>query len=362
MRFHDRSASQPRNAAKIDAMPAGAKESESWRSMVLRSMPPPAWLSPDAPHSDVVLSTRVRIMRNLAGRKFPHACDRNELSEIKKEILAASRETRLNLEALSAIGDAERDYLVACRIVSPDFAWTLPGRALLLDEARSLGIMVNEEDHLRFQALGAGWSLDATEAIAGRAVSLFQERLRFAWTPDFGYLAASPFNAGEGVRQSCLLHLIGLAGNKRLPSVMRALADHGLTARGVFGESSRAIGAFLQVSVLTGKRDEFVGSIDYLIREERIARASLDRDSIRAQAERAAEFAIASRTIGLADALRSLAWIRIATQIEAPGFGADSRAVDRFLTQLEIGSSEGSANSARRRATSLRAFVESLRA
>src|SRR4051812_49065042 len=97
-------------------------EAEAWKRMVLRSMPEPAWLSPDAPQADVVVSTRVRVMRNLKGHRFTHAASPHELVQISRKILEPAE--ALGLEAFRQISNAEREYLVACRLASPHFEWT----------------------------------------------------------------------------------------------------------------------------------------------------------------------------------------------------------------------------------------------
>lgn len=339
-------------------MQGAQTDSEAWKRMVLRSMPPPAWLALDAPQSDVVLSSRARYMRNLRGHRFPHSCDRAELGSIMRTVLASAQEAKLGLEVMKVISSAERDHLVGCRLVSPDFPWSQHGRALLLDEGRSLSLMVNEEDHLRLQALTAGWSIDSADSMAYQYTCALGNKLAYAYSKDFGYLSASPFNAGEGRRMSCMLHLIGLAQGKRLPSVLKALATKGLTARGLFGESSRAIGAFVQVSVLQGSRSEFVGAVDYLIKEERLARQALSRDVLSVKTSQAIEFAIASRTVSLADALRVLAWLRWGASVKLAGPVKTARDVDAFLTTLEIRSDDELKSASRNRADSLRNLVE----
>jgi protein arginine kinase len=308
-------------------------EAEAWKRMVLRSMPQPAWLSPDAPQADVVLSTRVRIMRNLRGHKFTHAASSHELVIISREILEAAE--GLGLEAFRQISNAEREYLVACRLASPHFEWTEPGRALLLNPERSLSLMVHEEDHLRLQALTAGWSPSTADRLSKACLKGLEQSVEFAFSPHFGYLSASPYNAGRGRRLSAMFHLIGLAQAKRLPSVLHALGERGIAARGLFGESSRAVGAFVQVSVIGGSRHDFVGACEYLLREERDSRQEVGRDVLEEKAMRVHEFAMASRTLSLSDALRVLAWIRWASLYGINGFPRTPRVADRLLTMLE---------------------------
>lgn len=311
------------------------QETESWKKMVLQSMPKPAWLSEDAPHGDVVLSSRTRLMRNIQGYRFPNKADEKELVVVMKAILDAAREAQPTLEVFKGLTNAERDYLVGCRLVSPDFEWTLPGRAFLVDRNRSMGLMVNEEDHLRVQALSAGWSIENCQTAAGACLNSLESCIRFAYSPKFGYLSASPFNCGAGRRQSAMFHLIGLAHQRRLPSVIKALGAKGIAVRGLFGESSRAIGAYVQVSVIGGSQSEFSGACEYLLQEERAARRSVGRDTLRDRAHQAQNFVLGCPTISLADALRVLAWIRWAASDEIEGFNLSPRSVDAALASLE---------------------------
>lgn len=293
-------------------------------------------------------------MRNLVGHKFPHRADRKELEEILKSILTAVKEAGLELEALRGLSPVERDHLVACRLISHNFEVNEPGRAILIDHDRSISLMVNEEDHLRLQGLTAGWSIGAAESLASSVLKKLEKNLSFAHSPNYGFLAASPYNAGQGRRLSSMFHLIGLAQSKRLPGVLRALAQQGLAARGLFGEASRAVGAFVQVSVTTGSVVEFMGACEYLMKEERDARNSIGRDALEEKAKQALEFAVVSPTITLADALRVLAWARWAASAELGGFDFSSRDVDTLLTTLEIKPGTTEPKAAQRRASFLR--------
>ncbi len=320
-------------------------------------MPKPAWLSGDAPHGDVVLSSRTRLMRNLRGHLFPNKASEAELMTIMDAILDASREVHPSLEIYKGLTNAERDYLVGCRLVSPDFEWTLPGRAFLVDPERSVSLMVNEEDHLRLQALSAGWSPVNSDSTCYTYLNVLESKLQFAFSPDFGYLSASPFNCGEGRRQSCMFHLIGLAHQRRLPSVIKALAAKGIAVRGLFGESSRAIGAFAQVSVIVVPKTEFIGACEYLLNEERLARKAVGRETLSDRALQARDFAIGSPTISLADAMRVLAWVRWAAADEIPGFNFSPRAADAALTTLELRGPSREELAGRQRADLLRSLL-----
>jgi len=333
----------------------GTSATEDWKSMVLRSLPTPAWLAPDAPESDVVLSTRARALRNLRGYRFPHAASKPELEQIQERVLSASGP---RFEVLRQETWAERAYLLGCRMISPEFQWTEPGRALLMSKDRSVAVMVNEEDHLRMQCLLPGWSFGAADKLLDQALTVFSHRLEFAWSEEYGFLAASPFNAGQGIRLSAMCHLIGLANAKRLASAMRALAGQGIVVRGLFGESSRAIGAFVQVSITRCSPSEFVGAMDYIIRAEREARSSLSSGSVEKKIFQARDFAISSRSITLADALRVLAWVRLGSSLGVVSMPLSPRTVDAWLTTMELRSPMDEHRAAADRANWLRTVLE----
>lgn len=271
-------------------------------------------------------------------------------------VLAAARECDLGYEVHKGLTHAERDHLVATRLVSADYEWTLPGRALLLDPERTVSVMVNEEDHLRVQALSPGWSLAAAEGAAHRCLARLGGSLNFAFSPEWGYLMPSPPNLGAGHRRSAMLHLIGLAGTERLPRIMAALGEEGIAVRGLFGESSRAVGAFAQVSATQGGPEAFSGAVEYLIREERESRTALGAEHLGERSGAARDFALGSRRLGLGDALRVLGWLRWAA---VAGIGTPGpRDVDAALATLEIRGGLAEEEASRKRAERLRRLVE----
>ncbi len=324
--------------------------------MVLRSMAPPAWLAQDAPEGDIVVSSRVRYARNVVGHRFPHNAKPDELRVVLEKVKQAA--AGLKLEHHQRLTEAERDFLLGSRLVSPEFQHREPGRSLFLDKPRSVSLMVNEEDHVRLQALTAGWSLRTAQAAADAVLEAMAAKQPFMWSEAHGYLTASPYNAGEARRRSALFHLIALAHTKRLPAVLNALAAWDLTARGLFGESSRAVGAFFQVSAIRGHLPEFVGACEYLIAEERKARREVTRRELEQKARAAVEFAVASASVTLADALRVLAWVRWAASAGVDGTNASFREVDSWVSTMEVHGTQDSETAARHRAVFLRERLE----
>lgn len=326
--------------------------------MVLEAMPLPAWLTGDVPHSDVVLSSRVRYARNLRGFAFPHRADPEALREILAGVGAAASRSRLGLSNVRTMSDAERDYLLGSRLISREFRYREVGREVWLDRQRCLSVMVNEEDHLRFQALTPGWSPGTAASTAEQAVARLGKHLVFARMEGVGYLTASPQNAGSARRVSALFHLIGLAHTGRLAAVLQALAARGLAVRGMFGEASRATGAFFQISSTHMADAAFSGAGDYLTFEERQARSRVATSDLAQRARSAAEFAVGSAELNLTDALRVFAWMRWASAAGVDGFGFSHRLVDRWVATMEVRSAADPTRAARDRAAFVRGLVE----
>lgn len=322
---------------------------------------PAAWLSADAPSGDVVLSSRSRSLRNLVGHRFPHQADRMELEEIMTKVLDANRASPLRMEVFRAMTAAERDYFVVSRICSHDFQWGAPGRALLVDSRCAVSLMVNEEDHLRLQALTAGWSIQGAESLHNEMLEELSLHLKFSFVNKWGYLAASPFNTGLARRYSAMFHLIGLAQARKLPDVMNALGSRRVVVRGLFGESSRAVGAFVQVSVTGGTRADFIGACEYLIEQERYARANQAGTVVPQKCAEAVTFAEAAQTMSLADSLRVLAWLRWGV-LEGFFGNVSYRKVDAAIAQLDLMTGFDPKQAEVERADWMRQLLTSLRA
>lgn len=337
-------------------MPSGPTQENSWRRLVLDSLPKPAWLAASGPLPEFVLSSRFRVMRNLRGHRFTHHAPVDELREIMAKLLASSGAASQGrrLVEQKQLSPTERDYLVACRLVSADFSWNEPGRALLLDETRLISLMLNEEDHLRLQAVVPGWSVPHAVAAGREQLAGLEESLEFARSPSFGYLSASPYNCGEGIRVSAMFHLIGLAHTKRLPRVLSALASRGLASRGLFGEASRALGAFVQISMTRESPDDFRGAGAYLLEEESLARRSVLKEAIVERTEAARRLVQTSSEVSLPDALRVLAWVRWASCERLDGFEFDPKEVDAWFTTLILRTSGDEEKAARARSGFLR--------
>jgi protein arginine kinase len=232
-----------------------------------------SWLEASGPHADIVLSTRVRLARNLQGHGFsPRIADDERLRILARVQQAAEKGMLLregvsvdvtSLDPLARQVLLER-HLVSRELVGADSQGPHAGAGLLIGPEEQAGVMVNEEDHLRLQSLMSGLRLhDAHRQVDALDEELGGE-LPMAYHHEFGYLTSCPTNVGTGLRASVLVHLPGLVLTKEIAKVLQGIGQVGLTFRGLYGEGSEVVGNFFQVSNQTtlGKPEEDL--IDHL--------------------------------------------------------------------------------------------------
>lgn len=251
------------------------------------------WIDASGPSGALVLSTRIRLARNVAGRPFAtrsSAADREALVEAVAGAVAGTASlghaATFRLDRLEA---RDRVLLHERHLVSRELAGLgsegVPVGAGLLVQGR-IGAMVNEEDHLRLQGVVSGFALEAAYAEVDRLDSELGQRLAYAFHPEFGYLTACPTNVGTGLRASVLIHLPGLVLTKEISKVLHGLTQVGLAVRGLYGEGSEVVGNFFQLSNQTtlGKSErDLLDHLGKMVREvmtyEEEARAVLLRDA-----------------------------------------------------------------------------------
>ena len=253
------------------------------------------WLEADGPHADIVLSTRVRLARNLQGYAYGSRARVNDREAVFK---AVERATDLvgplqgaEVLQMRKLGERTRRIFLERRLVSQDLLGSngadIPsGTAVVVSRTEPLSLMVNEEDHLRLQSLVSGLRFTEAWSLVDRLDDEIGQNLSFAYHHEFGYLTSCPTNAGTGLRASALVHLPGLVLTKEIERVLQGLAQVGLTFRGLYGEGSEVVGNFFQISNQTtlGKSEEDL--VDHLerivgtvIQTELQARQVLIRDA-----------------------------------------------------------------------------------
>ena len=253
-----------------------------------------AWLDASGPKASIVLSTRIRLARNLQGYVFgQRARDADRTAVLTRVEEAGATSDRLQGAVtfrLDQLERGERQLLHERHLVSKELAGLdrearpRPGAALLVQSA--LGVMVNEEDHLRLHGMRSGFALEDAYADLEALDADLGQLLPFAFHPEFGYLTSCPTNAGTGLRASVLIHLPGLVLTKEIGKVLQGLAQVGLTFRGLYGEGSEVVGNFFQLSNQTtlGKsEDELLDHLGKIVRQvieyEEQAREVLLRDA-----------------------------------------------------------------------------------
>ncbi len=204
--------------------------------------------------NDVVISTRVRLARNLKDYPFPcrlSAQDKEKIIEKVKNAIENSNSPiskDFSFIRMSELTPQQGVSLVERRLVSPEFISESEGRALLLSKDEKISIMINEEDHIRLQVISNGLSLEDTYDTADKLDTLLDENLDFAFDDKLGYLTQCPTNLGTGMRASVMLHLPALEKSKAIGRIAGNLSKLGLTIRGAHGEGTEPNGALYQLS------------------------------------------------------------------------------------------------------------------
>jgi protein arginine kinase len=210
------------------------------------------WLRASGPESDIVMSSRIRLARNLAEFPFISRASDQDRAEIER----ALRERVLRIQAAEALqyfnvnelDGIDRQFLVERQLISREHAESHGARGVAIDAAEQVSLMINEEDHLRIQCMHSGLDLQGAWEQINRIDDLIEEKVTYAFHPKLGYLTACPTNVGTGVRVSVMLHLPALVMTKQIEKVFRSLQKISLAVRGLYGEGSQAMGDFYQIS------------------------------------------------------------------------------------------------------------------
>ncbi len=247
------------------------------------------WLGGVGPMADVVISSRIRLARNLANYPFLSTASSTERTEIYRRLADAITSTSVGqddlLVDLEELDPLDREILVERHLISRQHVNGEGHRGVAISGNETRALMLNEEDHLRIQALRSGLELEELWHDVNSVDDMLESRLTFAFDRQFGYLTACPTNVGTGIRVSVMLHLPALKLTKEIERVARAARDMRLAVRGMHGEGTDAAGDLYQVSNQTtlGKSEEEIIKvfseriIPKVVEYERAARASLAR-------------------------------------------------------------------------------------
>ncbi|MDH7577120.1 MAG: protein arginine kinase [Bacillota bacterium] len=251
------------------------------------------WMEGTGPYAHIVISSRIRLARNLSDYVFPYL----QSPEKAREVIGLARRAlstpgvrqkigAFTSAALKGLSPLDRQILVEKHLISPQHAGDEgEGRGIILRDDEAVSVMVNEEDHLRIQVLFPALQLDAAWELANQVDDALESKLEFAYDEQYGYLTCCPTNVGTGLRASVMMHLPALVMTNQASRVFTALAKLGLVVRGLYGEGTEAKGNLFQISnqITLGPREEEInGNLTavskQVIEQEELARESLQKE------------------------------------------------------------------------------------
>lgn len=251
-----------------------------------------AWMEADkGPESDIVISSRIRLARNLSRMPFPHLLDDETGSEVLATIKDAWQKSKqmsnYDLLTFNELPFLDREILVEKHLISPEHAKSNQAyKGLLVNDDGSLAIMINEEDHLRIQCLLPGLQVEECYKKAIELDDFLEEHLDYAFDEKIGYLTSCPTNVGTGMRASVMLHLPALSITGQTMQIFQNVGHLGMTVRGIYGENSEMLGNFFQLSnqVTLGQTEADIISnlgslVSQIVNEERLMREKLAKET-----------------------------------------------------------------------------------
>ncbi|MDQ0186440.1 protein arginine kinase [Cytobacillus kochii] len=251
-----------------------------------------SWMSAEGPDSDIVLSSRIRLARNIKQVNFPTIFSHDEAKRVIEIIKSRMEKSTFDtygdfsLLQMDDLQPVQKRVLMEKHLISPHLAENASHGACLLTENEEVSIMLNEEDHIRIQCLFPGFQLSEALEVANQIDDWLETEIDYAYDEQVGYLTSCPTNVGTGLRASVMMHLPGLVLTHQMNRIIPAINQLGLVVRGIYGEGSEALGNIFQVSnqITLGKSEEDIAEdlksvVEQLISQERSAREALAKTS-----------------------------------------------------------------------------------
>lgn len=233
-----------------------------------------SWLVGDGEATEIILSSRVRLARNLENFPFEKKADTETQEKVVKLVQRALENTGIYTDGVfidsKDLNPLALQFLIERHLISPDFISARRRKGLFISHDQSLSIMINEEDHLRFQVLASGLAFENAYSRIDALDLLLDRELRYAFSPELGYLTACPTNVGTGMRASVLIHLPALVLTREVEKVLRGVIQVGYSVRGLYGEGTETKGHFFQLSnqiTLGISEPEIIKGLEKIARE-----------------------------------------------------------------------------------------------
>ncbi len=336
---------------------------------------PSEWLRGAGPVSDIVMSSRLRLARNL--EKYPFATRATKASQaavlsiVKEGVRQSPTLKRPLIFEMGELDEVDRQFLVERHLVSREHVVHADSKAVAIGQGEVISIMINEEDHLRIQVMQSGLNLTDAWSLIDALDDELSERIPYAYSTDWGYLTCCPTNTGTGMRASVMAHLPSLVITKQINKLLHTITKLGLTARGLYGEGTEASGNFFQISnqvALGRSEEEIIENLDRILKEvinqEQAARESLMTNS-RVQLEdricRALGILKHAKTMSSSEALDLLSAVRLGVDLGLMN-GLDRTTVNElfiFSQPAHLQKLEGKGLNARERDTKRAELIRS---
>ncbi len=302
------------------------------------------WFGGSGPLSDIIISSRIRLARNLAGHKFLSRCSNPEKTEIlnklKDVLMSLDLGDKVFYISVDKAPTLNRHLLVERHLISHHHAFGKGPRGAVIAQRESFTAMINEEDHLRLQVLKAGCQLSQCLEQINNIDDMIEQKVDYAFSPRFGYLTACPTNLGTAIRVSVMLHLPALKITGQIDKFLHATKDMNLAVRGLFGEGTEAASDFYQlsnqVSLGVAEKDivlQFENAIiPEIIDYEKAARSRLltkDADLLNDKISRAMALLQNAHLISSQEALFLLSHLRLGINM-SQNMGASTPAIERL--------------------------------
>lgn len=311
------------------------------------------WYEQIVPDSDVVISSRIRLARNLENYPFPYKLDDEHADELVDEVkqitpsLSKRENRRFYSCNISTLSEIDKTAMVERHIVSPLLAEKKQATGLILSEDETVSIMINEEDHVRIQAIVGGMNLEQAYEEADKTDNIAYEKLHFAYDEKYGYLTACPTNVGTGMRASCMVFLPALSSARMIQRLIEEVGKYGVTIRGIYGEGTKSLGNIYQISnqkTMGNSEREIIDNLNRIVmqvvkqeRKRREYMLSVNADDIEDQVFRSYGILKYARQISSNDAMTLLSQLKFGMDCELIKFDKEFN-IHKLMMGVQPGS------------------------
>ncbi|MBM7699854.1 protein arginine kinase [Kurthia huakuii] len=298
------------------------------------------WMEGDAEYGDIVMSTRIRLARNLKDYRFPRAFSDDEAFKLDQTISnvlldAETLDQNFTYIDISTTPILQKKVLVEKHLISPQLAHKERSASVVISDDESVSVMINEEDHLRIQCMEPGLDLEKAYFNADTLDRYLEEHVPYAFDEEFGYLTSCPTNTGTGMRASVMMHLPALTMTDQMEQIISMMPRLGMVVRGIYGEGTEAVGNYYQISnqVTLGKSEEEILTDLQSLAEQIVQREAESRKALLAHAATIMNDRV-NRSLGTLHYARILASDEAANCLSNVRLGIDLGLIENIPTKV----------------------------